>query len=115
MGSRSTAREALQVSPLGDQWAVCHRPGLSPKLFRTKQEAEDCAFQLAMRHRPSEVTVSGNDGKCGYRRVFGNSGDFQNGFRRLELPLKQDETVAYLYSPPVYRPSPLSLEPETID
>jgi hypothetical protein len=116
MSSR-TARETLQVNPLGDQWAVVQHPRLSTKLFSTKREAEDCAFQLAMRHRPSEVSVSADQGEPGYRRIFGNSGDFQNAFRRPDLKPTQDETVSYLYGRSACRPSPLLLacpEPETI-
>jgi hypothetical protein len=82
MTSSSTARPTLQVNPLGDQWAVCnHRSGATTKIFRTKQEAEHCAFQLAMKRRPCEVAVSEGSGTLGYRQIFGMSGDFENPAR----------------------------------
>lgn len=97
MKSCSTAKESLQVIPLGDQWAVHLQTKASTKLFRTKQEAEHCAFQLAMKHRPSEVAVSEGDGVPRYRQIFGLSGDFENPVRPPALKLAQHGLLAYLY------------------
>jgi hypothetical protein len=107
----STVRETLQVNPLGDQWAVCQRSGVSTKIFRTKQEAEHCAFQLAMKRRPCEVAVSEGNGSPGYRQVFGTSGDFENPARPPARKISDPQgLLACLYGRLEQRPEALAVD-----
>ena len=111
MASCSEVKATLQVNPLGDQWAVCQRTGASTKIFRTKREAEHCAFQLAMKRRPCEVSVSEGSGTPGYRQVFGASGDFENPARLPALKFNdQQGLLACLYGRLEQRPDALAID-----
>lgn len=110
MKSCSTAKESLHVSPQGEQWAVHLQTKASTKLFRTKQEAEHCAFQLAVKHRPCEVTVCEGDGVPGYRQIFGLSGDFEHPVRPPSRKLDQHGLMAYLYGLVEKHPEALVIE-----